>query len=150
MGKSNIVTTTLWSGVAAVAILAGAPISSADDPPPPPEPTSQQQQPPVDPASIAGSAADRVSQNIPPVSPYPTSGPAGGVCMRRNGFPIYVPPGGIETQATDVDTGPVHAGNCTSKDGVVGAANNAATNVAGAIPASASQTAEPSAVPPPP
>jgi hypothetical protein len=70
--------------------------------------------------------------------------------MRRNGFPIYVPPGGIETQSTDVDTGPVHAGNCTSKDGFVGAATDAANNAAGAIPAPTNQTPTPSAGPPAP
>jgi hypothetical protein len=149
MGKSNVTKSLLVWGVAAGAILAGAPMASADDPPPPGEPTSQQQQPP-DPASIAGSAANHVAQNLPPASPYPTSGPPGGVCMRRNGFPIYVPPGGIETQLTDVDTGPVHAGNCTSKDGFVGAATDAANNAAGAIPGPASPSPTPSPGPPPP
>ena len=43
--------------------------------------------------------------------------------MRMNGFPIYIPPGGIpsEMAASGVPSGPVHAGNCTSKDQFVGA-----------------------------
>ena len=91
----------LLFGVAAGAMLACAPIASADDPPPcnPGDAQCQQQQPPVDPAGIVGSVADQVNQGQsqgPAASPYPTSGPPGGVCSRMNGWPIYIPPGGRE------------------------------------------------------
>ena len=121
----------LFLSAAAAAAFAYAPVASADDPPPT-EPT--QQQAPVDPAGIAGSAVDRVAQQLPPASPYPTSGPPGGVCMRMNGFPIYIPPGGIpsEMASSGVPSGPVHAGNCTSEDGPIGAATDAAGDVVNA------------------
>ncbi|SEH92373.1 hypothetical protein SAMN04489835_5755 [Mycolicibacterium rutilum] len=139
--------TILW-GIAAGAAVALAPAAAAQDPPPA-EPT-QQQQPPVDPAGVATSAIDGAIENLPPASPYPTSGPPGGVCMRMNGFPIYVPPGGLPSElvASGVPSGPVHAGNCTSEDGPVGAAADVATDVVdSAIPPAQSSTPPP---PPPP
>ncbi len=125
MPKHRISDMTLLLGAATAGVLACAPLASADPPPCAPDDQqcqSQQQQP--DPAGIVGSATDRANKALdqaPPVSPYPTSGAPGGVCMRMNGFPIYIPPGGIpsEMAASGVPSGPVHAGNCTSKDNVV-------------------------------
>ena len=125
MPNPTTTATALLFGVAAGAMLACAPIASADDPPPcnPGDAQCQQQQPPVDPAGIVGSVADQVNQGQsqgPAASPYPTSGPPGGVCSRINGWPVYIPPGGRELQMGEVPSGPVHAGNCTSKDTFVG------------------------------
>ena len=116
----------LLIGAAAVSAIACAPIAGAEPPPCAPDDQqcqSQQQQQP-DPVGIVGSATDQANQALnqaPPASPYPTSGPPGGVCMRMNGFPIYIPPGGIpsEMAASGVPSGPVHAGNCTSKDNLI-------------------------------
>jgi hypothetical protein len=125
MPKHSMTFSTLLMGAAAAGAIAYAPIAGADDPPPcaPEDQQCQQQQQP-DPAAIVGSATDRANQALdqaPPVSPYPTSGAPGGVCMRMNGFPIYIPPGGIpsEMASSGVPSGPVHAGNCTSKDNVI-------------------------------
>jgi hypothetical protein len=117
--------TTLVFGAAAGAILAFAPIASADDPPPcaPDDQQCQAQQQQPDPAAIVGSATDQANQALsqgPAASPYPTSGPPGGVCSRINGWPVYIPPGGRELQPGEVPSGPVHAGNCTGKDTFVG------------------------------
>lgn len=67
--------------------------------------------------------------------------------MRMNGFPIYVPPGGLPSElvASGVPSGPVHAGNCTSEDGPVGAA----ADVAGDVVDAAIPPSESSAPPPP-
>jgi hypothetical protein len=126
MPISNSTVKALFVGVAAAgAILASAPIASADDPPPcaPDDQQCQAQQQQPDPAAIVGSATDRANQALnqgPAASPYPTSGPPGGVCMRMNGWPIYIPPGGREELPGEIPSPPVHAGNCTSKDTFVG------------------------------
>jgi hypothetical protein len=125
MPKRITAAATLVLGAAAGAIMALAPIASAEPPACNPDDVQcQQQQKQPDPAAIVGSATDQANQALnqaPPVSPYPTSGAPGGVCMRMNGFPIYIPPGGIpsEMASSGVPSGPVHAGNCTSKDNVV-------------------------------
>lgn len=156
MPKHSITATTLLLGAAAAGAIALAPIAAADDPPPcaPDDQQCQMQQKQPDPAAIVGSATDRANQALeqaPPASPYPTSGPPGGVCMRMNGFPIYIPPGGIpsEMAASGVPSGPVHAGNCTSKDNVVPAdavqrGTDAAQQIAGAAtPSQQDQQAPP-------
>jgi hypothetical protein len=124
MLKHRAAVTTLLLGVAAAGAIACAPLAIADDPPPcAPEDQQCQQQKPPDPVGIVGSATDQANQALgqaPAVSPYPTSGPPGGVCSRINGWPIYIPPGGYMPLPTDVMTGPVHAGNCTAKDTFVG------------------------------
>jgi hypothetical protein len=125
MPKHSTAVTTLLMGAAAAGAIACAPIASADDPPPcaPDDQQCQQQQRQPDPVGIVGSATDRANQALqqgPAVSPYPTSGPPGGVCMRMNGWPIYIPPGGREEQPGEIPSPPVHAGNCTSKDQFVG------------------------------
>ncbi len=152
---------TLLLGATAAATLAFAPIASADDPPPADPNNQQQQQPPVDPAGVVGSAANQASQAMngqpqgPAISPYPTSGPPGGVCARMNGFPIYIPPGGIPSEmASGIPSGPVHAGNCTSKDTVVPVdavqrGTDAASQIAGAA-TPPGQQADPSQQQPPP
>jgi hypothetical protein len=124
---NTTVSALLMGAAAAGAILAFAPIASADDPPPcnPDDTHCQQQQKQPDPAAIVGSATDQANQALdqaPAASPYPTSGAPGGVCMRMNGFPIYIPPGGIpsEIASSGIPSGPVHAGNCTAKDTFVG------------------------------
>jgi hypothetical protein len=125
MPKRITTAATLVLGAAAGAIMALAPIATAEPPACNPDDVQcQQQQKQPDPAAIVGSATDQANQALnqaPPVSPYPTSGAPGGVCMRMNGFPIYIPPGGIpsEMASSGVPSGPVHAGNCTSKDNVV-------------------------------
>lgn len=138
----------LLMGAAVVGAIVYAPLAAADDPPPcAPDDQQCQQQSPVDPAGIAGSAVDGVAEQLPPASPYPTTGPPGGVCMRMNGFPIYIPPGGIpsEMASSGVPTGPVHAGPCTGEDGVVPKVADAATDIVGsAIPPQQQQE------PPPP
>src|SRR5262245_23624399 len=106
--------TTLLIGAAAAGAIACAPIAAADPPQcaPDDQQCQQQQQKQPDPVGIVGSATDQANQALqqgPAVSPYPTSGPPGGVCMRMNGWPIYIPPGGRESQITDVPSGPVHA-----------------------------------------
>ena len=116
----------LLMGAAAAGAIAYAPIAAADDPPtcaPDDQQCQQQQQEQPDPVGIVGSATDQANQALgqaPAASPYPTSGPPGGVCMRMNGFPIYIPPGGREELPGEVPSGPVHAGNCTAKDTFVG------------------------------
>lgn len=125
MPKRSTALTTVLLGAAAGAILTWAPIASADDPPPcaPDDQQCQQQQKQPDPVGIVGSATDQANQALgqaPAVSPYPTSGPPGGVCSRINGWPVYIPPGGRELQMGEVPSGPVHAGNCTAKDTFVG------------------------------
>ena len=125
MSKHNISVSALLMGAAAVGAITFAPIATADDPPPcaPDDQQCQQQQKQPDPAAIVGSATDQANQALnqaPPASPYPTSGPPGGVCMRMNGWPIYIPPGGREEQPGEIPSPPVHAGNCTSKDQFVG------------------------------
>lgn len=116
---------TLLIGAAAGTTLLCAPIASADPPPCAPEDQQcQQQQQQPDPVGIVGSATDQAQQVLdkaPPASPYPTTGIPGGVCMRMNGFPIYIPPGGIpsEMASSGVPSGPVHAGFCTSEDNIV-------------------------------
>jgi hypothetical protein len=118
--------TTLLMGAAAAGAVALAPIATADDPPacaPDDQQCQQQQQKQPDPVGIVGSAADQANQALnqaPGVSPYPTSGPPGGVCMRMNGWPIYIPPGGREELPGEIPSPPVHAGNCTAKDTFVG------------------------------
>jgi hypothetical protein len=125
MPKRITTAATLVLAAAAGAVLALSPIASAEPPACNPDDVQcQQQQKPPDQAAIVGSATDQANQALnqaPPVSPYPTSGAPGGVCMRMNGFPIYIPPGGIpsEMASSGVPSGPVHAGNCTSKDNVV-------------------------------
>lgn len=125
MPKHRMNVSALLMGAVAVSAIASAPIATADDPPPcapdDQECQSQQQQP--DPVAIVGSATDQANQALnqgPAVSPYPTSGPPGGVCSRMNGWPIYIPPGGYQPLPTDVPSGPVHAGNCTAEDKFVG------------------------------
>jgi hypothetical protein len=125
MPKRITTAATLVLGAAAGAILAFAPIAAADDPQPcnPDDVQCQQQQKQPDPAAIVGSATDQANQALnqaPAASPYPTSGPPGGVCARMNGFPIYIPPSGREEQPGEIVSGPVHAGNCTAKDTFVG------------------------------
>ncbi|WP_123026830.1 hypothetical protein [Mycolicibacterium stellerae] len=144
MSKRITTAATLVLGTAAGALVAFAPVASAEDPPPcnPDDTQCQQQQPPVDPAGIVGSATDQANQAInqaPAASPYPTSGAPGGVCMRMNGFPIYIPPGGIpsEMASSGIPSGPVHAGNCTAEDTFVGVdaaqqASDAAQGIVGA------------------
>ncbi len=112
----------LLMGAAIAGALAYAPCAAAQPPACAPDDQQCQQQQP-DPVGIVGSATDQAGQALgqaPPVSPYPTSGAPGGVCMRMNGFPIYIPPGGIpsEMAASGVPSGPVHAGFCTAKDNV--------------------------------
>ncbi|WNG93191.1 hypothetical protein [Mycobacterium sp. ITM-2016-00318] len=126
MPKRITAAATLVLGAAAGAIIALAPIASAEPPPCNPDdvPCQQQQKPP-DPAAIVGSATDQANHALnqaPAASPYPTSGAPGGVCMRMNGFPIYIPPGGIpsEMASSGIPSGPVHAGNCTAEDTFVG------------------------------
>lgn len=125
MSNHRITVSALLMGAAAVGAISYAPIAAADPPPCAPDDQqcqSQQQQQP-DPVGIVGSATDQANQALekgPAVSPYPTSGPPGGVCSRINGWPIYIPPGGYMPLPTDVITGPVHAGNCTAKDTFVG------------------------------
>ena len=115
----------LLMGAAAVSAIAYAPIAAAEPPACAPEDQQCQQQKPPDPVGIVGSATDQANQALnqaPAASPYPTTGPPGGVCMRMNGFPIYIPPGGIpsEMASSGVPSGPVHAGNCTAKDTFIG------------------------------
>jgi hypothetical protein len=124
MPKHSMTISALLMGAAAAGAIAYAPIAGADEPPPcaPDDRQCQQQQQP-DPAAIVGSATDRANQALgqaPAASPYPTSGPPGGVCSRMNGWPIYIPPGGREVQPGEIPSGPVHAGNCTAKDTFVG------------------------------
>jgi len=102
MPKRITTAATLVLGAAAGAIMALAPIASTEPPPCNPDdvPCQQQQKPP-DPAAIVGSATDQANQALdeaPAASPYPTSGAPGGVCMRMNGFAIYIPPGGIPSE----------------------------------------------------
>jgi hypothetical protein len=125
MPKPITTAATLLLGAAAGAIMALAPIANAEPPACNPDDVQCQQQNPPDPAAIVGSATDQANQALnqaPAASPYPTSGAPGGVCMRMNGFPIYIPPGGIpsEMASSGIPTGPVHAGNCTAKDTFVG------------------------------
>ena len=125
MFKHRYTLTTLLMGAAAAGAVAFPSIASADDPPAcaPDDQQCQQQQKQPDPVGIVGSAADQANQALqqgPAVSPYPTSGPPGGVCMRMNGWPIYIPPGGREELPGEIPSPPVHAGNCTAKDTFVG------------------------------
>jgi hypothetical protein len=124
MPKRITTAATLVLGAAAGAVMALAPIASAEPTPCSPDDVQcQQQQKQPDPAAIVGSATDQANQALnqaPAASPYPTSGPPGGVCSRINGWPVYIPPGGRELQPGEVPSGPVHAGNCTAKDTFVG------------------------------
>ena len=88
MPKRITTAATLVLGAAAGTLMAFAPIASADDPPPcnPDDVQCQQQQKQPDPAAIVGSATDQANQALnqaPAASPYPTSGPPGGVCSRH-------------------------------------------------------------------
>jgi hypothetical protein len=69
-----------------------------------------------------------------------------------NGFPLYVPPGGVPSHiASGVPSGPVHAGPCTSEDGVVPVdAVQDATDAATDIVDAAVPPAGPSEQQPPP
>jgi hypothetical protein len=148
--------TTSLMGAAAAGAVVFAPIAFADDPPAcaPDDQQCQQQQP--DPVGIASSAADQANQVLdqaPPVSPYPTTGVPGGVCMRMNGFPIYIPPGGIpsEMASSGVPSGPVHAGVCTSEDNIVPAdAVQRGTDAAAQIQGAATPPPNQEQQPPPP
>jgi|tagenome__1003787_1003787.scaffolds.fasta_scaffold19925222_1 hypothetical protein len=125
MPKRITTAATLVLGAAAGVVMALAPIASAEPTPCNPDDVQcQQQQKQPDPAAIVGSATDQANQALnqaPAASPYPTSGPPGGVCARMNGWPIYIPPGGIPSEmASGIPSGPVHAGNCTAKDTFVG------------------------------
>src|SRR4051794_270211 len=125
MTKRITTAATLVLGAAAGAVMALAPIASAEPTPCNPDDVQcQQQQKQPDAAAIVGSATDQGNQALnqaPAASPYPTSGAPGGVCARMNGWPIYIPPGGIPSEmASGIPSGPVHAGNCTAKDTFVG------------------------------
>jgi len=125
MTKRITTAATLVLAAAAGAILAMSPIAIAEPPACNPDDVQcQQQQKQPDPAATVGSATDQANQALnqaPAASPYPTSGAPGGVCARMNGWPIYIPPGGIPSEmASGIPSGPVHAGNCTAKDTFVG------------------------------
>jgi hypothetical protein len=125
MPKRITTAATLMLGAAAGAIMTLAPIASAEPASCNPDDVQcQPQQKQPDPAAIVGSATDQANQALnqaPAASPYPTSGAPGGVCARMNGWPIYIPPGGIPSEmASGIPSGPVHAGNCTAKDTFVG------------------------------
>ena len=109
MPKRTTTAANLVLGAAAGAIMALAPIAGAEPSPCNPDDVQcQQQQKQPDPAAIVGSATDQANQALnqaPAVSPYPTSGPPGGVCSRINGFPVYIPPGGRELLPGEVPPG---------------------------------------------
>lgn len=64
-------------------------------------------------AALLGAAA---AGTILTLSPVTSADPDGGVCVRKNGVPFYIPPGGYTHGPEEVITGPVHAGPCRPSD----------------------------------
>jgi hypothetical protein len=142
--RATTVKALLLGAAAAAAILASPPIAGAE-PPPPGDPSSEPKPQPVSPGGIVDSAVDGASKQLPPISPWPTTGPPGGVCAYKNGFPIYIPPGGLPSEIAAIPTtGPVTAGPCKAGQGPLPKVADAATDIVdAAVPAGPSEQQPP-------